>query len=95
VRIAPIAELSLALMRDRSRFGIAMAAMMAMIATTIINSISVKPLFLLITPTSSSLSALSLPLGRALRRVRTNPSTPQHRREQPVCQSAERMEKVK
>jgi hypothetical protein len=37
----------LAFNRAERRFGIAMAAMMAMIATTIINSISVKPRSLL------------------------------------------------
>src|SRR3954464_15325985 len=43
VRIEPTADDSLAEMRARSRFGIAMAAMIRMIATTISNSISEKP----------------------------------------------------
>ena len=43
VRIEPTAEASLAAIRDRSKFGIAMAAMIKMIATTISNSISQKP----------------------------------------------------
>src|SRR5271163_2860744 len=43
VRMEPTAEASFAAMRDRSRLGIAMAAMIKMIATTISNSISEKP----------------------------------------------------
>src|ERR1700691_1617571 len=43
VRTAPTAEASLADMRARRRFGIAIEAMMRMIATTISNSISEKP----------------------------------------------------
>lgn len=44
VRRDPTAEASLAAMRDRSKLGIAIAAIMRMIATTINNSISEKPL---------------------------------------------------
>src|SRR5258708_11621969 len=43
VRIEPTAEASFAAIRERSRFGIAMAAMIRMIATTISNSINEKP----------------------------------------------------
>jgi fructose-specific phosphotransferase system IIC component len=43
VRTDPTAEDSFAAMRERMRFGIAMAAMIKMIATTISNSISEKP----------------------------------------------------
>src|ERR1700740_1627246 len=43
VRIDSTAEDSLAAMRARSRFGMAMAAIIRMIATTINNSISEKP----------------------------------------------------
>src|SRR5579862_5263125 len=43
VRIEPTAEASLAAIRERSRFGIAIAAMIKIIATTINNSISEKP----------------------------------------------------
>ena len=44
LRSVEIAEVSLALSRALEiRFGIAMAAMMAMIATTIISSMSVNP----------------------------------------------------
>src|SRR5438270_6171127 len=43
VRRLPTADDSFAEMRARSRFGIAMAAMIRMIATTISNSISEKP----------------------------------------------------
>src|SRR5208282_4474006 len=43
VRIEPTAEASLAAMRERSRLGIAIAAMIKMIATTINNSIREKP----------------------------------------------------
>jgi hypothetical protein len=51
VRIEPTADASLAAMRARSKFGIAMAAMINIIATTISSSISENPLlvFLLIT----------------------------------------------
>jgi hypothetical protein len=43
VRSEPTAEDSFAAIRDRRRFGIAMAAMIKMIATTISNSIREKP----------------------------------------------------
>jgi hypothetical protein len=43
VRIEPTADASLAAIRDLKRFGIAMAAMIRMIATTINNSMSEKP----------------------------------------------------
>src|SRR5579863_7562355 len=43
VRTEPTADASLAAIFERSRFGIAMAAMIRMIATTISNSISEKP----------------------------------------------------
>src|ERR1700734_2057968 len=43
VRTEPTADASLAAMRARSKFGIAMAAMIKMIATTISNSISENP----------------------------------------------------
>jgi len=46
VRIEAIAEASLALMRDRKRFGTATAAMIKIIITTISNSISENPLWL-------------------------------------------------
>src|ERR1700675_2138438 len=48
VRMEPTADASLAAMRDRSRLGIAMAAIIKMMATTISNSISEKPFSLLI-----------------------------------------------
>ena len=44
VRSAPIAAPSLLPLRASIRFGIAIAAMIAMIAITIVNSMSVKPL---------------------------------------------------
>jgi len=44
VRREPTDEASLAAMRDRSKLGIAIAAMIRMIATTINSSISEKPL---------------------------------------------------
>src|SRR2546425_12799662 len=47
VRSELTADASLAAMRDRSRFGMAIAAMIRMIATTISNSISEKPFFLI------------------------------------------------
>src|ERR1700735_155099 len=43
VRMDPTAEASFAAIRDRSRLGIAIAAIIRMIATTINNSISEKP----------------------------------------------------
>src|SRR6266850_1873418 len=43
VRREPTAEASFAAIRDRRRFGMAMAAMIRMIATTISNSIREKP----------------------------------------------------
>jgi hypothetical protein len=43
VRIDPTADASFAAIRARNRFGIAMAAIIKMIATTISNSISENP----------------------------------------------------
>src|SRR4029077_12134950 len=43
VRREPTAEASFAAIRDRSKFGMAIAAMIRMIATTISNSIREKP----------------------------------------------------
>jgi hypothetical protein len=43
VRSEPTAEDSLAAIRDRSKLGMAIAAMIKMIATTISNSINEKP----------------------------------------------------
>src|SRR5581483_10440478 len=43
VRIEPTADASFAAMRERSKFGIAIAAMIRIIATTINNSINEKP----------------------------------------------------
>jgi hypothetical protein len=51
VRMEPTAEASLAAIRDRRRFGIAIAAMIRIIATTISNSISEKPFcFFILSP---------------------------------------------
>ena len=47
VRMSPIAAASFADTRARSKLGIAIAAMMPMIATTISSSINVKPFCLL------------------------------------------------
>src|SRR5947207_857570 len=52
LRTEPTAEDSLALIFARSRFGIAIAAMIRMIATTISSSISEKPFCLRIVPFS-------------------------------------------
>jgi hypothetical protein len=43
VRSEPTADASLAAMRERSKFGMAIAAMIKMIATTISSSIREKP----------------------------------------------------
>ena len=58
VRIEPTADASFAAMRARNKFGIAMAAMIKIIATTISNSISEKPFCFLFT---------FFPLNRALK----------------------------
>jgi hypothetical protein len=51
VRIEPTAEDSFAAMRDRRRFGMAIAAMIRMIATTIKSSIREKPFcFFMLSP---------------------------------------------
>src|ERR1700676_661869 len=50
VRIEPTADASLAAILERSKFGIAIAAMIKMIATTIRSSISEKPLRLFLMP---------------------------------------------
>src|ERR1700693_690860 len=66
VRIEPTAEASLAAMRARSKFGIAMAAMIKIIATTINNSMSEKPfcfLFMSSLSLGKLLKSLVLPGG--------------------------------
>jgi hypothetical protein len=51
VRSEPTAEASFAAMRERSKFGIAIAAMIKMIATTIKSSIREKPFcFFMLSP---------------------------------------------
>src|SRR3990172_11001936 len=56
VRNAPAAEDSLAAMRERNKFGTAIAAMIKMIATTINNSINEKPFcFFMYLPLQNSL----------------------------------------
>src|SRR5437879_10506157 len=57
VRVSPMAAVSLAETRARSKLGMAIAAMIPMIATTINSSIRVKPCWLRID------IPLSLPLG--------------------------------
>src|SRR6478736_2169357 len=47
---AATAAVSFAAMRERSKFGIAIAAIIAMMATTIISSISVNPLLFMTLP---------------------------------------------
>src|ERR1700722_5352836 len=56
-RTEPTAEASLAAMRARSKFGIAMAAMIKIIATTISNSINEKPFCFLFIVSPGSLSS--------------------------------------
>src|SRR6266446_1264025 len=51
-RMEPTADASLAAIRERSRFGMAIAAMIKMIATTISNSIREKPFCFFKTNTS-------------------------------------------
>jgi hypothetical protein len=58
-RIEPTADASLAAMRDRRRLGIAMAAMIRMIATTINSSMSEKPLCFLV-PILSEMGTVTL-----------------------------------
>src|SRR5713101_5296479 len=58
-RSEPIADASLPAIRARSRPGIAIAAMMPMIATTISSSINVKPLALRIFISDSSNESLT------------------------------------
>src|SRR5271169_6456722 len=73
VRIEATADDSLAAMRERSRLGIAMAAMIRMIATTISSSISEKPLCFLVLRLLDDLcfvmvrfsAKMGWPLGRA------------------------------
>src|SRR6202008_1485819 len=60
LRTEPTAEDSLALILARSRFGIAIAAMIRMIATTISNSISEKPFCLRISFLPFSVFSLDL-----------------------------------
>jgi hypothetical protein len=55
VRIDDTADASFAAIRARSRFGMAIAAMIRMIATTINNSISEKPLCFRISQSSDVL----------------------------------------
>src|SRR5579859_6581276 len=66
VRTDPTADASLAAIRERSRFGIAIAAIIRMIATTISNSINEKPfcfLFIFSPRSLGSESHFVLPAG--------------------------------
>ena len=79
VRTDPTAEASLAAIRERSKFGIAIAAMIKMIATTISNSMSEKPfcfLFIFSPKEQCSESCVVLPAGVHLskRKVRAKPA---------------------
>jgi hypothetical protein len=72
VRSEPTAEASLAAMRERNRFGMAMAAMIKMMATTIKSSISENPFwrfifasFLMKPAVMPSFSLVSTPLDMA------------------------------
>jgi hypothetical protein len=58
VRIEPTADASLAAMRDRSKFGMAIAAMIKMIATTIRSSIREKPFCLDMSPLAQIILAV-------------------------------------
>jgi hypothetical protein len=49
VRSEPTADASLAAMRERSKFGMAIAAMIRMIATTMSSSMSEKPFWFFFT----------------------------------------------
>src|SRR5579862_690910 len=71
---AATAAVSLAAMRLRSKFGIAIAAIIAMMATTIINSISVNPLTFMSILLSKSVLCLTssrgaVPIGTTLRPI--------------------------
>src|SRR5579862_2634552 len=71
---AATAAVSLAAMRLRSKFGMAIAAIMAIIATTIINSISVNPLTFMSILLSKSVLCLTssrgaVPIGTTLRPI--------------------------
>src|ERR1700757_1127666 len=68
VQTEATADDSLAAMRARRRFGIAIAAMMRMIATTISNSISEKPFCLRIFPLGCFQPAIDFP-GSTLSRI--------------------------
>src|SRR6202041_37108 len=65
VRTEPTADASLAAMRARSKFGIAIAAMIKIIATTMSNSISEKPFWFLfiVSPGSSAPDSVSYALA--------------------------------
>src|SRR4051812_4878732 len=68
-RIEPIADASLPDIRARRRPGIAIAAMIPMIATTISSSMSVKPFwlrtFIVVTPETFSAAVARVEDGRA------------------------------
>ena len=72
VRIAPVALASLALIRDRIRLGMAIAAIMAIIDTTIMSSMSVKPavLFMAFLPAFESVRVMPRKLHDSYRRLR-------------------------
>jgi hypothetical protein len=66
-RLEPTAEASFAAMRARSKFGIAMAAMIKIIATTIKSSIKENPFCLLVNLLLNGVSPGSLRAGHEIR----------------------------
>src|ERR1700730_6141283 len=72
VRMEPTAEASLAAIRERSRLGIAMAAIIKIIATTISNSINEKPFCLLVMQFSWTRISIFFVLPLGVREIRVH-----------------------
>src|SRR5215472_11370816 len=84
VRREATAEASLAAMRERIKFGIAMAAMIKMIATTISNSISEKPFCFFISSPRYDKRARGRSL-RVQRQYQTRNGLRSERQISPIC----------
>jgi len=75
VRIEPTADASLAAIRDLSRFGIAIAAIIKIIATTINNSISENPFCFFVLPLWNTFLPVCIPIVKQVDSRSSNCST--------------------
>src|SRR5215472_5067631 len=91
VRTEDTADDSLAAIFARNRFGMAIAAMIRMIATTISNSIREKPrCFLILSPSNLPPCRRAHPLIQARKMPSKNPQVPLHSRHYGAISGAKR-----